>query len=592
MRWLAIIVVILFLPLRAQSASTSPQIKWQDWSNDVFQKAKQQHKFVLLDLGTQWCHWCHVMDDQTYANDQVIALINASYVPVRVDADARLDLAGRYEDYGWPATIVFNPSGGEIVKRRGYLAPNEMISMLRAIIADPTPGPSVVAPGSVEFTRQPSLDPKVLAELLRRHADTFDDAQGGWGRGQKFLDANSVEWSLRQAPIDEKAARMARLTLDGELNLIDPAWGGVYQYSTDNDWKHPHFEKIMQMQSQDLRTYALAYAEWHEPRYLTAAQSIHKFLVEFLLSPDGAFYTSQDADLIDGVHSTDYFKLDAAHRRAQGIPHIDKHIYSRENGWAIAALVSCYEATSDQKALREAITAATWIDAHRNLSGGGFSHDQKDLAGPFLGDSLAMGQAFLELYTATADRAWLKRAQDASDFLAAHFVSAASPGVMTSDAHSDGPLAPTQELDENVGVARWANLLFQYTGRQVDRALAETAMKYLATPDVALSRNAQVAGLLLANSELAAPALHIAVVGSKTSPVAQSLFVAAIAAATGYKRVEWIDFSEPALPNGNVEYPHFARPAAFVCNAATCSTPAYSSEELARKISRALAAAR
>ncbi len=96
----------------------------------------------------------------------------------------------------------------------------------------------------------------------------YDAKQGSWGLDQKYLEWNSVEYSMELARQgDKQAERMARVTLTKQLNLLDPAWGGVYQYSTDGDWKHPHFEKIMLMQSQNLRLYALAYAQWRDPAY-------------------------------------------------------------------------------------------------------------------------------------------------------------------------------------------------------------------------------------------------------------------------------------------------------------------------------------
>src|SRR5467141_733102 len=126
------------------SDASANEIEWQPWSDSVFAKAKQGGRFVLLDLGTGWCHWCHVMEEVTYRDPAVTELIRRRYIAVRVDADSRPDLSNRYEDYGWPATIVFNADGGEVVKRRGYLPPRPMASMLQAIIDDPTPGPSVV----------------------------------------------------------------------------------------------------------------------------------------------------------------------------------------------------------------------------------------------------------------------------------------------------------------------------------------------------------------------------------------------------------------------------------------------------------------
>ena len=104
------------------------KIHWNAWSPEVFERARREHRFVLLDLEAVWCHWCHVMDENTYADPVVIALVDSNYIAIRVDQDSRPDLANRYEDFGWPATVVFNGAGGEIVKRQGYIRPAEMVS--------------------------------------------------------------------------------------------------------------------------------------------------------------------------------------------------------------------------------------------------------------------------------------------------------------------------------------------------------------------------------------------------------------------------------------------------------------------------------
>src|ERR1700722_19102589 len=142
-RSLSILVALLLLPF-TRALAENDGVAWQPWSNSVFAQAKSQGRFVLLDLGTVWCHWCHVMEEVTYRDPAVTDLVRKSYLAVRVDADSRPDLSNRYEDYGWPATIVFNNDGGEIAKRRGYLPPGQMASMLQAIIDDPSPSPSVV----------------------------------------------------------------------------------------------------------------------------------------------------------------------------------------------------------------------------------------------------------------------------------------------------------------------------------------------------------------------------------------------------------------------------------------------------------------
>src|SRR5260370_28658142 len=150
---------------------------------------------------------------------------------------------------------------------------------------------------------------------------------------------------------------MARETLDRQLKLIDPVWGGVYQYSDSGDWDHPHFEKIMSMQAEDLRLYAQAYAQWGEPRYLQAARDIHRFLTAFLRGPDGAFYVSQDADVVRGEHSAGYFALGDAQRRAPRVPRGGPHLSTRETPGGATAPLPPHAAPGGGARLRRAAPA-------------------------------------------------------------------------------------------------------------------------------------------------------------------------------------------------------------------------------------------
>ncbi len=523
-RGLSILLAFALLPF-TRALSEEKGISWQPWSDSVFAQAKSEGRFVLLDLGTGWCHWCHVMEEVTYQDPTVVSLVGKNYLAVRVDADARPDLSNRYEDYGWPATIVFNSDGSEIVKRRGYLPPGQMASMLQAIIDDPSPGPSVVSEAPLVPGGETALGSDRQRELRQILIDGYDHSNQGWGTSQKFLDWDTIEYCLTETERgDQGFEQMARETLAAQLNLLDPAWGGVYQYSTDGDWQHPHFEKIMQMQAEDLRIYALAYSLWRDPEYLQAANRIRAYLKSFLTSPEGAFYTSQDADLIDGEHGGEYFQLGDRDRRKLGLPRIDTHVYTRENGWAINALAVLYTVSGQSDCLTEAIQAADWICAHRMLSNGGFRHDAVDAAGPYLGDTLAMGRAFLALYACTGDRVWLQKAAKAVDFISANFGSEA--GYLTSA--NAGALKSQPQLDENIGLVRLANLLTHYTGNLEYRKVAEQAMRLVATPGATKNRGFMVAGVLLADSEINSSPVHITVVGRKDDLKAQVLFAAAI----------------------------------------------------------------
>lgn len=574
---------LLSLLLCARTACAADGIAWQPWTNQVFAQATREHKLVLLDLEAVWCHWCHVMDQQTYSDPAVIKLLREHYIAIKVDQDARPDLSNRYEDYGWPATIVYDSHGIEIVKRSGFIPPLQMRAMLQANVDDPTPGPSIQPQAQVSFDAS-ALTPALHTHLEKDFLAQYDRKNGSWGFSQKFLDWDSVEYALVLAQAgDDTARHMARQTLTAQLALLDPAWGGVYQYSTDGDWQHPHFEKIMAMQANNLRIYALAAMQWHDPADLKAALAIRHYLRDFLTSPDGAFYTSQDADLVDGQHSADYFKLDDAARRKLGIPRVDTHIYARENGWAIAATATLYAATGDDAELQAALKAAHWILANRSLPGGGFRHDAKDAAGPYLGDTLAMARAFLQLYAVTADRQWLMHAQDSAHFIATHFAMKSGAGYATALNRHEKGYAPQPMRDENAALARFANLLFYYTGKPADQKMARTALRYLVAP--AIAERFPAATVLLVDRELGREPVHLAVVGAKSDATARALFAIARSYPGAYKRVEWWDRSEGPLPNPDVPYPDFHKPAAFICTAQRCSSPLFSAQDLQKRLS-------
>jgi len=574
---------LLLISVSLLSAAEPNAIQWQHWSEKLFEQAARENKFVLLDLEAVWCHWCHVMAETTYKDPEVVRLIESRFIAVRVDQDARPDLSSRYEDYGWPATIVLGANGKEIVMRSGYIEPRPFAALLEAIVADPSPGPSVRTAPKVEFGAEARLSPELRARLQKEYAEQYDFQHGGWGFVQKFLEWNSAEYAIASSKPGDRNERMARMALTSQLHLIDPVWGGAYQYSTGGDWNEPHFEKIMTVQTEDLRLYALGYAQWRDPAYSKAATDIHRFLIMFLRSPDGAFYTSQDADLVDGEHSGEYFKLDDAARRRQGIPRVDKHLYARENGWAAGAIAMLYAATGDRQYLDEAIASVRWVKQNRSLPGGGFRHDATDAAGPYLGDTLAMGRAFLELYQVTGDHAWLHDAEQAAAYLVANF-RGRDAGYITSKAPTDAAYTPAPERDENIMAARFLNLLAAYTGNTAYRQAADHAMRYLAAPQVAQER--PTGGVLLANLEMSSAPLHVTVVGPKDNAAARALFMAANALPGDYKRVEWWDPREGPLPNADVQYPERPEPAAFICTGNSCSSPISKAEDIRPRVER------
>jgi hypothetical protein len=555
-------------------------VAWTDWGNGPFARATAEKRFVILDLEAVWCHWCHVMEQTTYADSEVQALLAEKYLPVRVDQDANPDLSNRYGDWGWPATIVFGPDGTEIAKIRGYIEPERMRALLKAVIDDPSPGPSVGEAFNVKPAASAILTKAQREELTKRYDESFDNDLGGWGDEQKFIDADSMDLALSRSETgDATAIKRARQTFDAALALIDPVWGGVFQYSEGGSWSHPHFEKIISFQAQYLRQYSQAYALWNDPKYLAAARDIERYLTKFLISPDGAFYVSQDADLNHDTDGHKYYALSDTERRKLGLPRIDTNLYARENGWAISGLIAYYDVSNDPEILGVAERAAHWVVDNRSLPDGGFRHGEKDRGGPFLGDTLAMGQAFLDLYAATGNREWLAQAGKCGDFIEGFIdQSGGFYTSKTSEAKTGVFAKPAELIDDQIQVARFMNLLNRYFGKDTYRESASHAMRYLSSATNELMRPEP--GVLLADEELAVEPTHITIVGHKDDPRAQSLHALARALPARYKRLEWLDSREGKLPNSDVEYPDLGEPAAFACSNRICSFPAFTAADL------------
>lgn len=551
---------------------------------EAFTQAKQQNKQVFLYLEAVWCHWCHVMQQETLSNLDVLAELHANYIAVRVDHDADPLLADRFRDWGWPALIFLAPDGTEIVKRAGYISPTSFKSLLKAIARDPIPEEADPAVPLTESAGAGTLTAAQRATLLRAYDKHDDPELGGLDTALKFLDQNTLEYGLRLAARGDGAqkARVLR-ALDGARGLIDPVWGGVYQYSTHGDWKHPHFEKLMRVQARYLHLYSQAYALWQRAEDREAMRAIVSYMLSFLRDPSGAFYASQDADVLPGTKATAYFLLDDASRRRVGVPRVDKHLYSDANGRAIAALAYYSDVTGDSVALDAAVRAAEWTLNNRAMGNGGFRHDAADIAGPYLSDALAMGAGLLALYRSTGQRRWLAEAKATSVFLLQTFRNA--PGGFLGAVQPDTPVKPIAGIADNIAAVRWLNLMARYTADDSVREAARHGMKFL-TSEGALGAPYEEAGLLLADEESASDPVHLVVVGAKQESTAVQMYATARHVAGGYARLEWWDRTEGPLMNADVPYPDFPKAAGYVCSAGLCSAPSFSVDvyrERARK---------
>jgi uncharacterized protein YyaL (SSP411 family) len=547
----------------------------------LFAKAKKEHKIIVLDIEAVWCHWCHVMDKKTYANKEVKALLDKHFLFVKVDHDARPDLAQKYRDYGWPATIFLDGDGKELVKRAGYIAPDNMVSLLKAILKDPSAE-------KTKTTKTKSYTASILTKELGKkleqaHHDTYDTELGGLKISQKFLDADSVLYAMFQASqgntLEEARAKQ---TLDAGMKLIDPVWGGAYQYSTHGDWNHAHYEKIMRIQSRYIKIYALASKQFESKAYLDASKRVASYVLRFLKDKNGAFYVSQDSDISQGEKAHKYFEYDNKKRLSLGIPKIDKHLYASSQGLMIEALAYLYEASSDKKYLEYAKESANWTLKNRFVNGGGFSHD-KEYELLYLNDNLFMGKGLLALYRITGEVRWLRQASKLGYFLARHF-KAPKAGIFTATDNGT-PIKPIQQIDENINTARFMNLLAHYTGKSKHKAFAQHIMRYLANRSVALSRITE-AGILLSDYEFSHKPIHLTIDGDTKDKRTKILFDVALKNAGEYARVELLNLKKAKAYNDDVKYPKSKQPSAYICTDNRCSFAIHTSKEFQEVIDK------
>ena len=337
-------------------------------------------------------------------------------------------------------------------------------------------------------------------QLIDMHKQQIDIKTGGLKGQIKYLDLDSIEYAMRHADKSKNEEWQYAITsLNNSFKLLDPIWGGIYQYST-RGWNMPHHCKSMASQSGYLRLYAIAYEQFNDAKYLFAAQSIIKYIRRFLMSSDGLFYSKQD-DRIGKTDPAYYFSLSEEQRQSYGIPTVDTHIYTRENGWAIEALACYTEKTGDKLTLHQAICAARTILKSRKIPMAGYIHesasaiDSKEL---HLADTLAIARAMLQIYLVTKDDQWLKEVKASVDFINRMFKKP-SGGYAKTYLVDINKLTP-QQIDENISLCRFSNQLYHVTNHLRFKEMSAHCLQYLMKSEVATARQEE-AGILLADEE-------------------------------------------------------------------------------------------
>ncbi len=492
---------------------------------------------LVIEVSAAWCHWCHVMDRETYADPRVKARLAERFLPVRVDADARPDLAERYAEYHWPATVFLTPDARPVTALRGFRGPDDFLRILADVEAAVREGRTLsdTSPPSGDNAGESGAAALLALRTRLSHQleATWDPAEGGWGFGQKYPYAPAVLHALLEARLssDPSWRRRVLVTLGRWERLLDPVWGGMYQYSEGGVWSAPHFEKIASVNAGALVAFASAYRLTADERWLRDANEVRRFVTTQLRDPSGAFYTSQDADVgASGdaafVEGHAYFALDDASRRRLGIPRIDRAIYAQENGRFVEGLCELHRASGDAAVLGDALLAARAVrTSHRDASGG-MRHASSDTGVLHLGDQVHFGRACLALADVTLDRRWIDEAVTIADAMLARFLDRAGGGfhAETEDPSAVGVFRDRiRPYEGNATAARFLTALHAATGKAVYREEALRAIASISASDLSARFGWRCAALLLAVEEASFPWVRATLVASDDDPAVESM---------------------------------------------------------------------
>ena len=306
-----------------RSAAHQP-VQWRPWGDAAFEAARREDKPILLDIGAVWCHWCHVMDRESYENEELARIINESYVAVKVDRDERPDIDARYQmavsaltgQGGWPLTAFLTPDGKPFYGGT-YFPPDDrygrpgMKRMLESIahnyrshkdeILNSAERISEALGGVEQFPADGQKAGASIAQsIIESTGRMFDRQHGGFGNAPKFPHPSALDLLL-DAYLETRQSWLLNAvttTLEGmgRGGVYDQIGGGFHRYSVDERWIVPHFEKMSYDNAGLLVNYLGAYNVTGNEFFRQIALGILSFIETVLSSPEGGFYASQDAD--------------------------------------------------------------------------------------------------------------------------------------------------------------------------------------------------------------------------------------------------------------------------------------------------------
>lgn len=517
-------------------ANRAHLVKWREWGEEAFQEAEQQDKLVVVFLTAFWCGYCQRMDEASLSNDEVIALLNAFFIPIRVEESQRPDVDLRYNQDGWP-TIAFLTPAGDPLFSVNYTAPEPFINLLvklvdsyqrdkMAVLETGTRNRAdAVARQSEESPA--SLAAPIVAEIAGMIEGLADATHGGYGTQFKFLHAEANDFLLYLFEVTGDASYLNHVAFTlrkmQQSRTFDAVDGGFFRYSSKPDWQEPHPEKLLDDQAALLRNYLHTYLLTEQAVYRDTAEGLIDYLNNTLSdSATPCFFGCQD-----------YVRpeLDLSASR-QGPPKlislIDEFVYCDANARAASAYLDAWWmlGQADGKHRAERMLSQLW-DTLRAPGGGMYHYSDGEPRVPgLLMDSVRMGLALLDAYSVCGNALYLEHARRLAEDIVRQHRSSTGGFFDISETGPANLNIPVTVLTQNAHAAMFFVRLADLSGAIAYRKMAHWALKSF--PNAHRQHEAFAAGFGHALSRLLTLPLRVTIRGIPGNPDVRLLARAAL----------------------------------------------------------------
>lgn len=569
------------------------EIDWMEWGGEAFRRSKAENKPVLMAISAVWCHWCHVMDETTYSDGQVIHLLNEKFIPVRVDSDRRPDLNSRYNQGGWPTTALLTDEG-EIIAGTTFIAADRFGRLL-ADVYDLYTKNAADIDAAVQLMRKRRAEEPPLAEggfdesmidfVVNVASQAFDGEFGGFGIEPKFPYVSVLSLLLARLAADAPGnmGEIVRVTLENmaQGGINDQVQGGFFRYATNQDWSIPHYEKLLEDNAALMGVYTEAYNLSGDADYAKTVYGIQRYLSSVLLDPStGAFAGSQDAD-------EEYYKLGEEERGKRPAPYIDRTVFAGANALAASALFRAFQVFGDGEFRSQATAALEFIWGNMWDVREGLYHfyDGERRVPGLLTDMARLAAACLDAYESGMGEAWLDRAVIAANWMLTRLQDPGS-GAFFDSAHPPGeqgyPIEPSRPPVDNSIAATVLIRMAQNTGQTKFDDAAQKTLKHFA--GVFQEYGLFAAEYALALARLLDPPVRVTVTGPPAEATTVDMIRAAHRARIPFRSIEVIDPETYGEDLQEAGYGYEGMPVAYICIGASCQPAVVDPAELPARL--------